>query len=169
VQLIMVGVPSREVGLEALERIDDAVAAGTITVDDAALVYRNDKGKVKVQQTHDVTAKKGSLWGGGVGLLVGLVAAPAVVAATAVGAGAGAILGKARDSGISDKLMKQIGELIEGSEAAVFILADDSSSLLIAAAIEELMAGGADIAYQVVPPEAQDFLRETLKLGMSAA
>ena len=164
-QLIMVGVPSKEIGLDALDRIDDAVVAGTITVDDAALVYRNEKGKVKIHQTHDATAKRGAFRGGGVGLLVGLVAAPAVIAATAVGAGAGALIGRARDSGVSDKLMKEIGDYIEGSEAALFILADDSSSLTIAATIEELMAGGAGISYEVIPPEAQDFLREAIKLG----
>ena len=163
-QLIMVGVPSREVGYVALDRIDDAVAEGTISVDDAALVYRNEKGKVKIHQTHDATAKRGAFRGGAVGLLVGLVAAP-VVAATAVGVGAGALIGKARDSGVSDKLMKQIGTYIEGNEAALFILADDSSSQTVAAVIEELMAGGADIDYEVIPPEAQSFLLEALKLG----
>ena len=75
-QLIMVGVPSKDVGLTALDRIDDAVAEGTITVDDAALVYRNEKGKVKIHQTRDATAKRGAFRGGAVGLLVGLIAAP---------------------------------------------------------------------------------------------
>ncbi|HMO00977.1 MAG TPA: DUF1269 domain-containing protein [Miltoncostaeaceae bacterium] len=164
-QLIMVGVPSKEVGLEALERIDDAVEAGAISVDDAALVYRNEKGKVKIHQTRGVTVKRGALGGGAIGLLVGLVAAPAVIAATAVGAGAGAVVGKARDSGVSDALMKQIGSYIEGSEAGLFILADDSSSQIIAGTIEEFRAGGADVSYQVIPPEAQDFLREALKLA----
>ncbi len=163
-QLIMVGVPSKDVGLEALDRVDDAVAEGTITVDDAALVYRNEKGKVKIHQTRDATAKRGAFRGGAVGLLVGLIAAP-VVAATAVGVGAGALIGKARDSGVSDKLMKQIGTYIEGDEAALFILADDSSSVTIAAVVEELMAGGAKIDYEVIPPEAQAFLVEAIKLG----
>ncbi|MGE3235023.1 MAG: DUF1269 domain-containing protein [Thermoleophilia bacterium] len=94
---------------------------------------------------------------------MGLAAAPAVLAATAVGAGAGAVVGKARDSGVSDALMKQIGSYIEGSEAGPFIPADDSSSALIAGVIEEFKAGGADVSYEVIPPEAQDFLREALK------
>jgi uncharacterized membrane protein len=167
-QLIMMGVPSREVGLEVLDRLDDAVSDGTVAVEDAALVYKNDKGKVKIHQTHDATARKGALRGGGVGLLVGIVAAPAALAATAVGAGAGALIAKARDSGVSDKLMKEIGGLIEGSTAAIFVLADDASTRLIAARIEEASAGGADVSYQVVPPEAQDFLREALELGSAA-
>lgn len=164
-QLMMVGVPSREVGLEVIDKLADAHADGTVTIEDAALVYKNDKGKVKIQQTHDANAKRGALWGGGVGLLVGIVAAPAAIAATVVGGGAGALLAKARDSGVSDKLMKEIGDLIEGSEAAVFVLADDASSLVIAARVEEASAGGAELSYSVVPSEAQDFLREALKLS----
>jgi hypothetical protein len=35
----------------------------------------------------------------------------------------------------------------------------------IAAVIEELMAGGAGIDYEVIPPEAQAFLLEAIKLG----
>jgi len=93
------------------------------------------------------------------------VAAPAVIAATAVGAGAGALIAKARDSGVSDKLMKQVGDLIEGSKAALFVLADDASALLIATRIEEMIASGAPVSYEVIPPEARDFLREALKLN----
>lgn len=168
-QLIMVGVPSREIGLEALDRLDDAVSDGIVSVEDAALVYRNQKGKVKIHQTHDATAGRGAFRGGAVGLLVGIVAAPAVVAATAVGAGAGALIGKARDSGVSDKLMKEIGELIEGSEAALFILADEASAAVITSTVEEFRAGGADVSYEVIPPEAQSFLREALNLAQAKA
>jgi uncharacterized membrane protein len=163
-QLIMVGVPNREIGLEALDRLDDAVSAGTVTVEDAALVSRNEKGKVKIHQTKDLSASRGGLWGGGIGLLVGL-AAPPLLAATAVGAGAGALVAKARDRGVSDKLMKQVGGLIEESEAAVFILADESSTATITATLDELIAGGANASYEVMPGEAQDFMREAIKLG----
>lgn len=162
--VVMIGLPSRESGLAAMDRIDWAVEEGRITVDDMAMAYRDEKGKVKIQQTADATAGKGALKGGAVGLLVGIFAAP-LVAATAAGAGIGALVGKARDKGISDKLMKQAGELISGSEAAVFVLADDSSTTMITAVIEEEMAGGAEVSYEMLPAEAQDFLREAIKLG----
>ena len=151
-QLIMVGVPSREIGLEALDRLDEAASAGTVSVEDAALVYRNDKGKVKVHQTRDATAGRGAFRGGAIGVLVGILAAPAVVAATAVGAGAGLLIGTTRDSGVSDDRMKQIGELIEGSEAALFVLADETSAVAITGTVEDFMVGGADVSYEVIPP-----------------
>jgi uncharacterized membrane protein len=84
-----------------------------------------------------------------------------------VGAGIGALVGKARDTGISDRLMKQAGELIQGSEAAVFVLTDDMSAAGISAVVEQEMAAGTDVGYAVLPAEAQDFLRERIKLGMA--
>ena len=164
-QLIMIGLPSFDMGLEALDRLDDEVAAGTVAIEDAALVYRNDKGTLKIHQTRDVSAAKGALRGSAVGLLVAIVAVPAAAAATAVGAGAGALIGRAREKGVSDRLMKEIGDRIEGSEAAVFVLADDASTAVIVATVQELITVGADVSYEVIPPEAQDFIREAIALG----
>jgi uncharacterized membrane protein len=163
-QLLMIGVPSREEGLMALDRLADAVMDGEVSVEDAALVYKDEKGRVKIHQTHDASAGMGAARGGALGVLVGLFAAP-LVAAAAVGAGAGAVVSRVRDSGVSDKLMKEAGTLIEGNEAGIFVLADDASAIAIAARIEALMAGGQEVSYQMVSPETQDFLRETIKLA----
>jgi len=161
--IVMISVASREAGLRAMDLIDAAVEDGTITVEDVALVYKNDKGKVKLQQTADATGGKGALKGGALGLLVGIISAP-LVPAVAVGAGVGALIGKARDRGISDKLMKQAGQAIASSEAVVFVLTDASSALTVAATVEAAIAQGATVDYDVLPEEAQDFLREAIKL-----
>ena len=163
-QLLMFGVPSRVEGLTALDRLSDAAIDGRIHVEDVALVYKDPKGRVKIHQTHDATAGKGAARGGTLGVLVGLFAAP-LVGAAAVGAGAGALIARARDSGVSDKLMRQAGALIEGNEAVIFVLADDASAMAIAARIEEMIAGGREVTYQVIPPAAQDFLRDAVTLG----
>jgi uncharacterized membrane protein len=84
-----------------LDRVESATEAGEITVEDVAMVYKNDNGKVKINQSSDATAGKGALKGGGLGLLVGVFAAP-LMPAVAVGAGVGALIGKARDRGISE-------------------------------------------------------------------
>ena len=162
--VVMIAVPSREAGLAAMDRITWAVEEGRISVDDTAMAYRDEKGKVRIQQTGDATAGKGALKGGALGLLVGVFAAP-LVGAAAVGAGIGALVGKARDKGVSDKLMKQAGEMIGSSEAVVFVLADDSSTVAISAVLEEEIAAGARVDYDVLPAEAQDFLREAIKLA----
>ena len=82
--VVMINVTSRDDGLRVLDRVDAATETGEINVEDVAMVYKTDKGKVKIQQTADATAGKGAVKGGGLGLLVGIIAAP-LVPAVAVG------------------------------------------------------------------------------------
>ena len=79
----------------------------TITVEGVVLVQKDDKGEVAVKETGDHLGRKGAKLGGGVGLVVGLFAPP-LLAATAVGAVAGAAVGKLAkhrlESGIAEKM-----------------------------------------------------------------
>jgi uncharacterized membrane protein len=79
----------------------------TITVEGVVLVRKDADGDVQVSETGDHLGRKGLKLGGGVGLVVGLLAPP-LLATTAVGAAAGAVAGKfARhrlDSGIGEKM-----------------------------------------------------------------
>src|SRR6187200_1254343 len=166
--VVMINVTSRDDGLRVLDRIEAATETGEINVEDVAMVYKNDKGKVKIQQTADATAGRGAVKGGGLGLLVGIIAAP-LVPAVAVGAGIGALVGRARDRGISDDLIKQAGQAIETYGAVVFVLADQANSQVIAKLIDEAAAGGAKVEYQVLSEDAQDLLRIQLKTGGKVA
>src|SRR6476659_2754670 len=78
-----------------------------ITVEGVVLVQKDEDGEVHVTETGDHMGRRGAKLGGGVGLVVGLFAPP-LLAATAVGAAAGAVLGKlARrrlESGIAEKM-----------------------------------------------------------------
>jgi hypothetical protein len=47
----------------------------------------------------------------------------------------------------------------------LYVLADDASAMAIAARIEELIAGGQEVSYQMIPSETQDFLREAIKMA----
>jgi arylsulfatase len=78
-----------------------------ITVEGVVLVQKDEAGEVNVKETGDHLGRKGAKLGGGVGLVVGLFAPP-LLAATAVGAAAGAVLGKFAkhrlESGIAEKM-----------------------------------------------------------------
>ncbi|HMR49030.1 MAG TPA: DUF1269 domain-containing protein [Arachnia sp.] len=161
--VVIIGTPSREAGLRVMDQVDLAVAEGLISVDDLAMAYRGDNGKVTLLQTADATAGRGAVKGGALGLLVGALAAP-LVPAIAIGAGAGALIGKLRDRGLSDKLMKQTGEALGEYEAVVFVLADQASTLVIGTLVERAIEQGAQVSWDVLPAEAQDLLREALKL-----
>jgi arylsulfatase len=78
-----------------------------ITVEGVVLVQKDAEGEVHVTETGDHLGRKGATLGGGVGLVVGLFAPP-LLAATAVGAAAGGVLGKFAkhrlESGIGEKM-----------------------------------------------------------------
>ena len=80
---------------------------GTISTDGVALVTKDAEGVVAVQETGDHLGRKGATVGGGVGLVVGLFAPP-LLAATAIGAAAGGVLGKVArkraQAGIGEKM-----------------------------------------------------------------
>ena len=162
--VVMINVTSRDDALRVMDRIDVATETGELNVKDVAMVYKTDKGKVKIQQTADATAGKGAVKGGGLGLLVGIFAAP-LVPALAVGAGVGALVGRARDRGISDDLIKQAGGAIETHGAVVFVLADQANAQAITRLIDEAVAGGATVDYKVLSEDAQDLLRMRLETG----
>jgi len=80
---------------------------GEIVTDGVALIVKDAEGEVHVQETGDHLGRKGVKAGAGVGLVVGLFAPP-LLAATVVGAAAGAVAGKfARhraQAGIGEKM-----------------------------------------------------------------
>jgi len=78
-----------------------------ITIEGVVLVQKDADGEVHVTETGDHLGRRGAKVGGGVGLAVGLFAPP-LLAATAVGAAAGAVTGRFAkhrlDSGIGEKM-----------------------------------------------------------------
>src|SRR5881628_2047179 len=66
---------------------------GTINVEGVAVVQKDAEGEVSVTETGDHLGRRGAKLGGGAGLVVGLLAPP-LLAATVVGAVAGAGMGK---------------------------------------------------------------------------
>lgn len=91
-----------------------------IDLEDAVVAVKDDKGKVKLHQTHNLTAMgamSGSFWGALIGLiffspLLGLAA----------GAAAGAVSGALADVGIDDQFMKQLAGNFQNGSSLLFVL-----------------------------------------------
>ena len=115
--------------------IKQAHSKGLIGDYDAAVVWKDDKGKVQIDSVSDEASRKW-LWAGlGVGALVGLIFPPSILAASAIGALSGAVIGKFRD-GIPQDDLEQIGDALSGDNAALVVIAQDR----VAAALEQLGA-----------------------------
>ncbi len=105
---------------EVLQKLERMKKEHLIDLDDAVVVIRDEDGKVKLKQTHNLVvggAASGSLWG----MLIGLLFLNPLLG-IAVGAGSGALVGFLTDIGIDDKFMKEIGETLVPGSSALFLL-----------------------------------------------
>ena len=159
-KIVAFTVPTLEDGDKALEALEDAR-----DVDDVALVYKNDKGKVKIRQTSDVGAGKGAVRGALLGATVGLFAGP-VAGVAAAGAAGGGMLAALGDRGVDNKLMKLAGEQLDGGHGAVFVMAEDAKADAIAARIKQLSnlkQYDGEITVGAFPADAQKLVKEQIK------
>jgi uncharacterized membrane protein len=119
--LVVLGLESPAKAEEVFDLAGDLAKQELLQLQDAAYAYRDDKGKVRIQQAVSLTgagAASGALWGTLIGMLFLMP-----VAGLAIGAGTGALAGKLADVGINDDTIKQIGGQLEQGRAAVFLLA----------------------------------------------
>jgi len=91
-----------------------------------AVIRKDEKGKVKVKETGDMSGGPGAGVGAVIGGAFGLLAGPAGLAA---GAAAGAVIGGAGaaliDSGLDNKRLKQIGDVLQPGNSAVIAVFEE--------------------------------------------
>ena len=120
---LIVGTYASEMDAQAdYDVVKELHAADVVGGYDAAVITKDDKGKVHVNK--DETSTRKGAWGGaGVGALIGLVFPPAVIGTAVVGASVGA-LGGHLAKGMSRSEMKEIGDLLNEGEAALVVIGD---------------------------------------------
>jgi uncharacterized membrane protein len=91
-----------------------------IELEDAAVVVKDQEGKVKLKQAVNLTAA-GAASGGFWGLLIGTLFLVPLFGA-AVGAATGAVGGALSDIGVDDDFMRKLGETLTPGTSALFIL-----------------------------------------------
>jgi uncharacterized membrane protein len=101
----------------------EAHAEGFVGTYDAAVIEKTPDGKVHVHKDEKPT-QHGAWTGAGVGALVGLVFPPAIIGSAIVGATAGGVIGHLR-GGMSRSDLKELGDYLEGSEAALIVFGED--------------------------------------------
>lgn len=166
-ELMIVGL-SKADGETALDDLDDARSDKEVKLDDLALVYRNAKGKVKIQQTSDATLGQGVVRGGVLGLVAGVAIAltgPASVGAaalaTVIGGAVGAVI-TAFDDGVDNPMMRKLGATLEENESVLLALGDEAEIQKLKDGFAEHAAG---VEYHVVPEASQNFIKELAKLS----
>ncbi|MGM0718278.1 MAG: DUF1269 domain-containing protein [Halobacteriota archaeon] len=129
-----------------------------ITIMDAAVVKRNEKGKAKVKQAHSLVGA-GALGGAFWGMLIGLLFFAPWLGLLA-GATSGALAGKLGDIGIDDDFIKEVRDSIDEGNSALFLLTQGGN-------LDRIKEELSDFEYEFdimetnLTPEDEDRLRET--------
>ena len=128
--------PDREHAKVTLDMIQEMHRADTITLVDAALITKDDEGKIKIEETTELTTRKGARRGAIVTGVLGLIYPPSLIVSVLAGGGIGALVGRLRDTGIKTEELKEVADRLEPGKAAVVALADDESTLKLQQALE---------------------------------
>jgi uncharacterized membrane protein len=106
--------------LEALRELHSEHVVGTY---DAAVLTKDDEGNVKIVDKIEKPTQHGGWAGLAVGAAVGLIFPPSILVSGLVGAGAGALIGHLH-GGMSRSDLKEIGEMLDESDAALIVVGE---------------------------------------------
>ena len=132
-----------------------------LTVEGVALVTNDSSGNVTINETGDHLGRKGMAVGGGVGLVVGLLAPP-LLASVAVGGAAGALVGKFARHRVESGLAEKMGAALPPGSAGIVAIYDrgkaDTVNGALASAVRKSVAqvdGGGAKKLKAALAEAQ--------------
>jgi uncharacterized membrane protein len=106
--------------LEELKELHGEHLVGTY---DAAVITKNERGKVKIVDKTEKPTQHGGWAGLAAGAAIGVIFPPSILVSGLVGAGAGALIGHLR-GGMSNSDLKEVGEMLEDSEAALIVVGE---------------------------------------------
>jgi uncharacterized membrane protein len=90
---------------------------------DAAVVTKDEEGKVKIVDKIEKPTQHGGWAGMAVGAALGLIFPPSILVGGLLGAGAGALIGHL-EGGMSRSDVKEVGEMLDNSEAALIVVGE---------------------------------------------
>jgi uncharacterized membrane protein len=175
VQLIVAAFKEEKAAKEALKELKQAQREKMIKIEAAAVLRKDQKGKLHIKETADMGGGKGAALGGVAGAAIGLIAGPALLVPAAVGALVGGLAAKLRDSGFSDDRLKMLGEsLTPGSSAIVAVVehrwvSEVEKAMKEAGADAMTAALSADIAEQLENEHEVAYTAISSQEGFSAA
>ena len=103
---------------KAYDSLEQWQKENLIEIGDAVVLVKDEGGKVKVHETHEFTSKKGAVWGGAAGAIVGLmVGGP--IGGLVLGAAAGGLLAKGIDVGVSNEEIEAVEEAMNDASSAI--------------------------------------------------
>jgi uncharacterized membrane protein len=129
-RLVVVSCASLGVAEDALDELRALDAA----VRDSAIVVAREQGRVELRQTHQVAAGEGVIAGGTVGFVAGMLLGGPIGGALLGMLGGG--VWAARDTGVSDSRLRELGQSLEPGQALLCALVKPEDTVRVCAALD---------------------------------
>lgn len=158
--LVVIAYDSEQTGFEALDVADRLQKRELLRLIDAAVVVKDQQGKVTIKQTleHRKTGTAAA-WGGFWGLLVGFLFVGPILLGI-VGAILGALIGKSQDLGIDNKFIQEVGDSLEPGNSALCMLVLEAKEDQV---LDELRKMGGTVFQTSLSEENEEKLRQVLQ------
>ena len=156
--LIVITFDNMEEANQVRESLRKGQKGDYLSLDDSAVVVKDDKGNAHIQNEMDRGVKIGAIGGGFLGLLIGGLFFP--VAGLLLGALGGALVGKLAAPGIDNNFVEDVTKDLKPGTSAIFFIVRDANPEY---AIASLRPYKGNIYQTTLSPEAEEALREELK------
>jgi uncharacterized membrane protein len=156
-ELVVLTFDDTEQAGAALEALKKARSGGYLKIDDAAVIVKDESGKVEIKNQLDTGTKWGAVGGGLIGLMLASIFFP--LAGLAIGAIGGALVGKSLNLGVDKKFVKDVTETLKPGMSALFVIGSGNPDVVIAA----LRPFQGTIYQTTLPTEAVEELHAALK------
>jgi len=131
---------------------------GHLSLDDSAIVVKDEEGKVHLKNEVDRGVKIGAVGGSMLGLLLASVFFP--IGGLVLGALGGALVGKLADTGVSQKFVKEVSDEMQPDSSAIFFIVRGDDPNPTVAALREYKG---KVLQTTLPEEAEQTLRRHLE------
>jgi uncharacterized membrane protein len=164
VQVIVAAFKDENTAKEALKALKEARNQGLIKIVDAAVLRKDEKGKLHIKETADMGGGKGAAIGGVAGGVIGLLAGPVGWAALG-GAVLGGLAAKLSDGGFRDERLKKLGEGLGPGNSAIVAVVEHT---WVAAVEKQMAEAGADVLTEQISADIAQQLQAGGELALSA-
>ena len=139
---------SEEQAQITLQRTRELAKGGSLQLQNAAVIVRDSNGNVAVQDVHDVDAKHGAVFGAISGAVIGLLGGPiGAIVGAAAGAATGGATAKLADYGVSEDMIKDVGDSMPSGSSAIIAYVELA---WVDKAVRQLEQAGAVVTHQTL-------------------
>ncbi len=156
--LVVITFDNAEEAGKVRETLRSAQRSDYLSLDDSAIVVKDEDGKIHVKNEMDRGVKIGAVGGGLLGLVIGSIIFP--VGGLLIGALAGALIGKSGDLGIEQEFVDEVSEDLQPGTSAIFFIIRGADPEVAMAALRPYKG---KVRQTSLPPEAEEELRRVLK------